>query len=90
MPIDPEFLSILRCPKTRKPLREATAAEVQEVNRRIAARELSDASGRVVEQPVEEGLVPDDEPILYPVQQGIPVLLIQEAIQLGSFRPAAP
>lgn len=84
MPLDPEFLRILRCPKTRKPLRMASADELQELNRRIAGRQLSDASGRTREQPITEGLVPEGEAVLYPIEEGIPILLIDDAIPLAA------
>ena len=82
MPLDPEFLAILRCPKTRKPLRMATESELRDLNQRIAGEQLTDASGRKRAQPVSEGLVPEGEPVLYPVEEGIPVLLVDEALPL--------
>jgi uncharacterized protein YbaR (Trm112 family) len=82
VPLDPEFLQILRCPKTRKPLRMASAAELQAINRRITDQEVVDASGRKREQPITEGLVPEGEALLYPVEDGIPILLIDDALPL--------
>lgn len=82
MPLDPEFLQILRCPKTRKPLRMASASELRALNQQIADKRLADASGRPREQPVNEGLVPEGEPVLYPVEDGIPNLLIDDALPL--------
>jgi uncharacterized protein YbaR (Trm112 family) len=82
VPLDPEFLQILRCPKTRKPLRMASAAELQAINRRITDQEVVDASGRKREQPITEGLVPEGEAVLYPVEDGIPILLIDDALPL--------
>ena len=82
MPIDPEFLSILVCPRTRKPLRMASAGELQRVNAAIQAGSARNWGGTAPKDALEEGLVPDGEPVVYPVQQGIPILLIQEAIKL--------
>ena len=82
MPLDPEFLQILRCPKTRKPMRMASDTELRDLNRRIADKSLVDASGRKREQPITEGLVPEGEAVLYPVEEGIPILLIDDALPL--------
>lgn len=80
--MDAEFLDKLVCPSTRKPLRMADAAELAAVNRAIQAGGLKNAAGRVIEDAVQEGLIPESENILYPVQDGIPVLLAEEAIPL--------
>ncbi len=81
-PMDAEFLEKLVCPSTRKPLRLADAAELSTLNQSIQAGGLKNAAGKVIEDPVQEGLIPESENILYPVQDGIPVLLAEEAIPL--------
>ncbi len=45
-------------------------------------------SGESVSLRVVEGLVPEGEPVLYPIQEGIPVLLVNEAIGLSDPAPA--
>ena len=82
MPIDPELLRILICPRTHEPLRQATAEELAGVNERIRQGVARNHGGKAVASPVEEGLVPETEPVLYPIQEGIPVLLVDEAIGL--------
>ncbi len=89
MAIDPEFLRILICPRTRKPLREASAGELKTVNERISQGTAVNYAGQSVSQPVEEGLVPEGEPVLYPIQEGIPVLLVDEAIGMSDPGPTA-
>lgn len=88
MPIDAEFLSILRCPKTRKPLRTATAEELAEVRRLVALGKATTRGGERVEEAPEEGLVPEGERFVYPIRDDIPVLLVQEAILLDTGAPA--
>jgi uncharacterized protein YbaR (Trm112 family) len=80
--IDKELLEILACPATRKPLRVATAAEVAQVNARIAARTCTNVGGTQVEAALTEGLTREDGAVLYPVREDIPVLLIDEGIAL--------
>lgn len=84
MPLDPDFLSILVCPQSRKPLRHATADELRAVNEAIRAGRARNRGGQAVTEAVEEGLVPEGERVVYPIQQGIPVLLAPEAIVLES------
>ncbi len=80
--MDPDFLKILVCPKTRKPLREATADEISRVNRAIQEGQAKNDAGERVEQPLESGLVPEEGNVVYPVRDGIPVLLTTEAIHV--------
>jgi uncharacterized protein YbaR (Trm112 family) len=77
--IDPEFLAMLVCPATRQPLREASAAEVAAANEAIA-RGLRNRGGNPVSEALSEALATVDGAWLYPVQQGIPILLAPEAI----------
>jgi len=97
MPLDPEFLELLVCPSTRRPLRLATPAELAALNARIRAGGVVDRGGEAVAEPLEGpqdgGLVPDGEAVLYPVREDIPKLLVEAAIPLadsaGSSAPAA-
>lgn len=84
MPLDPDFLSLLVCPKTRKPLRMASADELARINSVIQAGEARNQGGEQVREPLAEGLVPEGEAVLYPILDGIPVLLVQEAISMSS------
>lgn len=82
--IDPGFLRLLVCPSTREPLREASAAELAALNARIAAGAVQNRGGSAVAGRVASGLVPQSGTVLYPIQDGIPILLAGEAIPLGS------
>jgi len=84
--LDPEFLKIMVCPRTRKPLRLATMQELADLNRRIAQGEVRNRGGSVLETPLEAGLVVEEERELYPIQEGIPVLLVTEAVGLDPQR----
>jgi uncharacterized protein YbaR (Trm112 family) len=65
MPLDPELLSLLRCPETRQTLEPAPA-------------DLLARFG------LEEALLRADRALLYPVRDGIPILLPDEAIRIGT------
>ncbi len=77
-----ELLASLRCPEKLVPLREATPEEIEALNAKIAKGELLDVGGSKVEEPLEEGLVREGDDLLYRVQKGIPILIIEEGIPL--------
>jgi len=82
MPVSPELLEILVCPETRQPVAPASAELLARVNEKIRAGQLRNRGGDKVEKAIEEGLVRDDGRVLYPVDDGIPVMLIEESIEL--------
>jgi uncharacterized protein len=82
MPVDRELLSILVCPETRQPVRLAGADQLEALNRRIRAGELRNRGGDPVKEPIQEGLVREDGKVLYPVDDGIPVMLVEQSIPL--------
>lgn len=81
--IDPTLLDMLRCPQTGSRLRPATVAEVEGANRRIASRELRDASGETVTEPLDGGLITLCGTWLYPIRDQIPAMIPEEAIPAG-------
>ena len=82
--IDPEFLGMLVCPSSHQPLREATAAELDAVNAEIRAGRARDRGGKTPATPLAAGLVPTGGDVIYPIEDGIPILLTTEAILLES------
>ena len=82
MPIDRELLEILVCPETRQPVRLATPEQLEALNRRVTAGELRTRGGEPVTQPIREGLVREDGKVLYPIDDGIPVMLVEQSIPL--------
>jgi uncharacterized protein len=83
--IDKELLKILVCPESHSPLHLADAQLLAKINRAIAAARVQNRAGRIVEQPLQGGLVRQDNQLLYPITDDIPVLLIDEAIPLDQF-----
>ena len=80
--MDKRLLAILRCPITHKGLGVAKNDLLDRVNAAIAAGELSNRDGTVLSEALDEALVTDDEKLIYPVANGIPVLLEGESISL--------
>ena len=80
--MDKRLLAILRCPVTHKELSLAKAATLHDVNSAIEAGTISNRDGRKLDRPLAEALITDDGKVLYPVDDGIPVLLEGESVNM--------
>jgi uncharacterized protein YbaR (Trm112 family) len=78
--IDPVLLAILRCPRTRAPLHQATLEELEKVNQQIASGTCRDAAGDTVADALESALVSQCGSWLYPIRDAIPTMIADEAI----------
>ncbi|MFU8895870.1 MAG: Trm112 family protein [Gammaproteobacteria bacterium] len=85
--IDRKLVEILRCPVSREAVAIVPKDQLRQLNAAIAAGELKHADGRPVEGPREAALVTADGARIYPVNDGIPIMLADEAIPLAG-RPA--
>ncbi len=84
--IDKRMLKILVCPEDQTPLAPADDQLLARLNRAIRTGEVENLGGQPVLEPVEDGLVRGDQTRLYPIVDGIPVLLADEAISLKQIR----
>jgi uncharacterized protein YbaR (Trm112 family) len=82
MAVSEELLEILVCPETKQPVQLASADLLKKLCEDIAAGRVRNRGGETLTEPIEEGLVREDGQILYPVDDGIPVMLIEESIEL--------
>lgn len=80
--MDKRLLVILRCPVTHKELSLARSATLKAVNAAIDAGTLCNRDGRVLDAALDEALLTDDGKVLYPIANGIPVLLEGESINM--------
>ena len=80
--IDEELLAILACPETKEPVALAEDDLIAALNSRIACGQVKNRAGKTVEGSIDGGLVRADGAYLYPIQDQIPILLLDEAIPL--------
>lgn len=81
--VDKELLELIVCPQNHETLREASPELLTRINARVARGELSNQGGMVLQVPLVEALVRADGRLLYPVLDGIPMLIAEEAIAIG-------
>ena len=82
------LLSILCCPITHKGLSLARRDVLESINKAIGDGKLSNRDGTVLEDSLREALVTDDRKLMYPVNDGIPVLLEGESVSLDQLKGA--
>ena len=83
MTIDRELLSILACPETKKNLVLADEGFIQKVNQAIADGKILNQLKAKVKEPIDGGLFREgDSRFLYPVRDGIPILLVEELLDV--------
>jgi len=81
--IDQGLLDILVCPETKQPLKVADRALLDRINTAIGEGSITNRGGESVTADLEEALVREDGSVLYPVREDIPIMLIDESIQLS-------
>jgi len=80
--MDKRLLAILRCPVTHKGLAVAKRKTLDEINTAIDAGNVHNRDGRALAERLTEALITDDGKVVYPVADGIPVLLEGESISI--------
>jgi uncharacterized protein YbaR (Trm112 family) len=83
MAVSEKLLAILVCPELKLPVTLASAELIATLNTRIRERELRNEAGNIIELEIDEGLVRNDQKVLYPVRDSIPIMLIDERIPLS-------
>jgi len=82
--LDPELLEILACPETKEPVALASDEILSKLNERVRSGTLVNRAGEPVKEELEAGLLRLDGKVLYPVRDGIPIMLTEEAIETSA------
>lgn len=86
--MDRKLLDLIVCPATRQPLSLLDSRGLDALNRAIASGDVVRSDGGTQTDALREALVTRDRKIVYRLDDGIPVLLVEEAIhtaQVGDF-----
>lgn len=75
-----DLLAILCCPETKQDIRLLEPKLVEQLNQRIAKGELKTKGGQPVSEKIDGGLLRNDEAVVYPIRDQIPIMLIEEGI----------
>lgn len=78
--MDRKLLDLLCSPDTRQPLALLEPAALEALNRAIAAGQVKRADGSTQSEALHEALISRDRKQVFRVDDGIPVLLAEEAI----------
>ncbi|MGB0911816.1 MAG: Trm112 family protein [Nitrospirales bacterium] len=82
--IDPGLLAILCCPETKLTVTLADNDLIQRVNTGIGSGTVLNKAGQQVKEEIDGGLIREDQKVLYPIRDQIPIMLIEEGIVLDS------
>ncbi|MCH8503411.1 MAG: Trm112 family protein [Ectothiorhodospiraceae bacterium] len=75
MAVDKKLLEILCCPVSKAPVRSLNRGELTRLNQRIETGGVTQANGETVNEALSEGLITENGERIYPVEDGIPVML---------------
>ena len=80
--MDRKLLDFICCPVTRSSLELLPERELTQLNELIAGKRIRNREDTVVDAPVAEALVTRSGKLIYPIRDGVPLLLEEEAMAL--------
>jgi uncharacterized protein YbaR (Trm112 family) len=81
--LGPKILATLRCPEDHSAVSLASESLITEINTAIRGGRLRNRAGQIVENQFDGGLTRASGDIMYPIIEGIPVLIRDEGVPLA-------
>lgn len=88
MTIDRKLVELLRCPVTGQAVRLVSKDRLAAINEAVAGGSMRHPDGRPAEDSLESALETVDGARIYPVRDGIPVMLEEECIMAAEAKSA--
>jgi uncharacterized protein YbaR (Trm112 family) len=83
MALDKRLLDILCCPATKQPVAPLSSAQLAAINRAIDRRSVRSVDGSTLDHPLAAGLLTRDGRTVYRIDDGIPVMLVDQGVSTG-------
>ena len=83
--VNKELLDILCCPETKQDVEYIDGDIISLINKKIKKGQVQNRSNEVLSEPIDAGLLRKDRKFLYPIQDDIPIMLIEKAIPFEQF-----
>lgn len=80
--MDRKLLDFICCPVTRSSLELLPERELAQLNELIASKRIRNREDTLVDAPLAEALVTRSGKLIYPIRDGVPLLLEEEAMAL--------